>query len=245
MITSTLISIDDFKGYLKVSQNVHAGDDFDEFILRDQDKLFLDLLPGNLYLDFIADVNAANPTAGEPSKEKYIDLLNGTSYTDGDKVIIVRGALEALKHFVYWTSIQEEPYKNSPSGTVVTKNENSETINRKQLNAQTNKRYNEGVELYEVLIAFLEFFEEVSKAYSTIIEGPAGTYTVTISDTEYLDLGDTIAIDNSEFIVDVSITQNAEIVFTSDPGLSFDDNESVSWKPFEGQSPNERGKIFW
>ncbi len=244
MITSQLFSIDDFIGFLKLSDTKHSEEDFESIVLKEQDDLLRDLLPADIYLDIISDVNAANPNAGEASKQKFIDLLNGTNYID-DKTRILRGAIEAFIYFTYYTAVQEEHYQNATTGTSVSKNENSEPVSRSQLNVQTNKRRNIGVDYYKELADFVTFFKEIKEEYTTIVEGPPGTYTVTLESTKYLNVTDTIEINGEEFSVLVSIDPDVDIVFTSDAGLTFDDGGSILWKPFKDASPVEKSPMFW
>ena len=246
MIITPLITIEEFVGVLRIAKDKHADDDFKAIVKKEQDELFRDLITGELYRELVTDVNASNPTIGEPSKQKFIDLLNGVDFIDDDdNTVVVVGALEAIRHFVYSQSVQQQPYKNTPSGTVISQNENSQPIIRQQLNVQTNQRYNKGVELYEELVQFVKFYTKFKTTYTSISEAPAGTYTVLISDTQYLSVGDTITIEGTEFLIDVSVTTDTSIVFTSTAGKTFAAGGNIFWEPFKDVSPQQLDPIYW
>lgn len=221
--------------------------DFNSIVKYVEEFYTRNVLGDEIWNAFETDVDTANPTAGVPSLQKFIDLLDGVTYTDTenyteDKVINVEGLKEAWKYFSYYEYLNQAPYVSNFQGKATTEYENGNALDRQQNNVETQTRYNKGVDLWNNIRCFLEYYEDYKVDYTGIVE-VAGTYTVSLSDTTYLSVGDKVTIDSSDFTV-TAVTTDTNFTFTAATGLTFV-NDYVTWFPFENVPATEKGKIFF
>ena len=102
------------------------------------------LLGKQLYNELISDLDASN----EPQSQKFIDLINGVTYTQGGNTYNWIGLKEMLKYFVYASYLKYRYSFETGIGSVKLSGVNSTLINRKDLYYKANTEFNKGVEYY-------------------------------------------------------------------------------------------------
>lgn len=224
-------------------------EDFNSISLMVQNEVARTLLGDELYNDFTSDFDAGS---GTPTEQKWIDFLNGVTYTDTenykyDKELNSDGINEAWKYFVYYEWLNQAPFVSNFIGKSVHNTTNSTVLDRQSLNAETQYRYNVGVEVYERVKAFLKYYEEIQvdiDSTSIVTSNPDFTnYKVDVSSTKYLKLNDRITIDGVDYealdiIADTSFTFNAPttVDFT---------NGYVTWYPFYEVALGKKEPIYF
>lgn len=168
----------DFKGDKYISQNVFTLEDLQYFIDLTQEKILKDLLGEDLYGKLLSDC-----TNNIPATTKYINLLNGKTYTEtnesGQTVnVYYKGLKEMLRYFTFYYFMKEQPYKSTISGIMESNQENSTKISNMQLNRIIIQAYNKGIKLYGKKHSEINTETVSSKIYSTkyvqeIIKGNA------------------------------------------------------------------------
>ena len=89
---------------------------------------------------------------------------------------------------------------------------------------------------------FLDYYKSYDADYTSISE-VAGTYTMLLSDTTYLKIGDTILLDSNEYTV-TALTSNTSIEFTATTGLTFS-NDFITWYPFYKVALGKKEPIYF
>lgn len=241
-------TVADMIGFKSLAFGDANREGFNSIVVETEENITRDLLGDELFNAFEADVDASNPTVGTPIQQKHIDLLNGVTWIDDetfdeDTTFNLEGLKEAYKYFVYYEYLNQSPTVNNFVGKARNVGENATQMDRRDLNVETHNRYNRGVIFYKHLIQFVEFFEDYEAEATTIVESPAGEYTVTISDTKYLKIGDTVTIEGDDFAV-ASLIDDTAFEFAATAGITFTDL-TVKWHPFEDAAAREKGKIFF
>lgn len=209
------------------------------FVERD---VLTSLLGARLYNELQTDLAINND--GTATAQKWIDFINGVSYVDpsaNDYDINYQGILRMLKGFVFWQYISEHQYKRTSVGVRVVNAENSSETDTRKSNALLSRKYNQSVDLYHCSQHFVDDYENYKAKAASIVESPATTYTVTISDTTYLSNGDTVTIEGNDYTV-ANIANNTSFEFTATTGLTFTDL-TVNWQPFKDFKPAKKHYI--
>ncbi len=240
--------VNDMIGFKSLALGDANSEDFNSIAVETEENITRDLLGDELFNAFETDVDAANPNVGEPIQQKHIDLLDGVTWIDDetldeDTTFNLEGLKESYKYFVYYEYLNQAPTVNNFVGKARNVGENSTQIPRRGINTESHNRYNRGVVFYAHLKQFVKFFEDYEADATSIVESPAGTYTVTISDTKYLIDGDTVTIEGDDFTV-AGLVDDTSFTFTAAAGLTFSDL-TVKWHPFEDAAVREKGKIFF
>lgn len=210
------ISISDFTGYYNLSQSTFQQSDFGEFITR-YNKQYMRYILGDEATDYIENEGSL--------PQKYIDLLNGVVYSNtvlkSDPINKIYGGLkDVLKGFIYYEYIRNY-YIHTPTGMVKNNPDNSVNANGIQNLARANDRYNDSIaKVNEELYLFLCNYEELTKSITGFVDNGGGSYTIQLTDTTYLNDGDTVLINGVEYIVS-SLVTNTSFNITGNTGLTF------------------------
>lgn len=146
-MAARFISISNFTGQYDIDENY-----FDATIAeKEEERILRDLLGDYQYRLFIADCALA-----VPATQKYKDLLNGKTYTDGFE-IAYKGLIEMLVAFSF-SAIIRGSNVSTGTGFVKSNNQNSRVLNRWELDQLANKSYNNGVNLYQQAQKFILFY---------------------------------------------------------------------------------------
>ncbi len=146
----SIIKTTDFVGEINLSQNQYNVTDIQESIDRVTEDVLEALMGDKLYNEFIADlVNDVPQTA------KYVNLLDGETYTDNcGYVKNYKGLKRMLRYFIYSDFIYN--YQVSTiAGTVRNDDENSTQVSGWKLRNISNKMYDKGVMLYFDTLRFI------------------------------------------------------------------------------------------
>ena len=143
-------SLTDFTGEFNITQSKYGDTDLTSIITVSEERILKDLLGEDLYLKLIADLSG-----GVPQTQKYIDLVNGKTYSvvneDGITVNVdYQGIKRMLRYFAYCDILKYQDSKNSEVGQVVSNQNNSTRLSDKsnQLTVKIEPYYNKGTELY-------------------------------------------------------------------------------------------------
>ena len=249
-MTTQIVLYTDMIGYKSLSiPSTDNYEDFNAIALDTQNFVLKELLGDELYNDFSSDFDAGS---GVPTEQKNLDLLNGVTWTDvvnpddtTENIINNNeGILAAWKYFVYREWLNQAPYVSNFTGKKTNNAINGEPLDRQNLNIETQNRYNKGVDIYETVRSFIEYYKDYSVEYTSIVESPAGTYTVNLTDTTYLKNGDFITIDDSTRYTIANLTTDTSFTFTATAGTTFS-NDEVTWYPFKDATNGKKGKLYF
>ena len=243
-MTNQAITKNDMIGILGLSISNAELEDFNSISLMVQNEVTRAILGDNLFNEFTTDFDAGS---GTPTEQKWLDLLNGVTYTDTinydyDKSIISDGIKEAWKYFVYYEWLNQAPFVSNFIGKSTHNTTNSTPLDRQSLNIETQNRYNIGVDKYATTSTFLDYYKDYEVDYTSITD-IAGTYLVTLPDTTYLKIGDTVTIDSNDYIV-TAISDNVSFTFVAATGITFI-SPYVTWYPFYKVANGDKKAIYF
>lgn len=247
-MTNQAINRADMIGILNLSIADADLANFNSISLMIQNEVTRSILGDELYNAFTTDYDGGS---GTPTEQKWLDFLNGVTWTevvnedDSTEDIIHNsdGIKEAWKYFVYYEFLQQQPFVSTFTGKKNNAALNGAPLSRLDLNIESQNRYNRGSEKYKTVLKWLEYYEDYKVQYTSIVESPSGTYTINLTDTKYLKVGDEIKIDGTRYTT-TSVTANTSIVFTSDAGINFS-SEYVYWFPFEDVALGKKEPIYF
>jgi hypothetical protein len=228
--------------------NVDNKEDFNSIALETQNDVAKRILGDKLYNSFSTDFDAGS---GTPTEQKWIDFLNGVTW---DEVVNEddltqnithnsEGIKKAWDYFVYYEWLQTVSYTSTFTGKKTNNSINGVPLTRVDLNIESQNRYNKGAKLYKTVLDFLCYYEDYKVDYTSIVESPSGTYTVSLTDTKYLKNGDKITVDAVDYTCAGLITDTS-FTFTATTGLTFS-NDFVKWFPFENVALGKKKEIYF
>lgn len=172
----------------------------------------------------------------DPLPQKYTDLLDGvlwedtrysTPYTRENT-----GLKRVLKFAIYYEFVRRQSYVNSTVGTAINSNENSQKLSTGRAGIQAWQRLAEGYnEFNDNIIPFLQFYTRRSEIVTASSEPVTNSYLLTIADTTYIEVGDTVKVQGIDYAVSAVSAFDVTITATS-TGLNFV-GKTVVWRPFE------------
>lgn len=208
-------------GSVKISTTRFGADDLTTYITEWEQK-YIKLLLNGLMFSEIRDQS--------PLHTKYTALINGVDWLDDDgDTHVLRGLKEALTRFVYY-HFGRDYFLATVIGKGRNLNENATNLTAGENQQVVNSRFNEGVNMYDECLDFVSFYQDVEGSITNVVEAPAGTYTVDTPSTLYLDNGDTVTINNVDYVTS-SLIVNTSFVITGDAGLDLGD--SYTYEPFD------------
>jgi len=116
-----IFTLEDVRTVRKVSVNI---DDFDMYAVEVQRNYLTKLLGDKLYTALISDL-----TLGVPQTPKYVDLVDGKIYTDGEDVIF-RGVKLYCAYLWLYLYMSQSGVEHTPIGTMLFKDEHAERDER-------------------------------------------------------------------------------------------------------------------
>lgn len=238
---ASIVSISDFQGEINITQSKFQTTDIQDFIDRYEEKVLKDLLGDDLYLKF------KNDGYESPSRQRYIDLLNGVVWADSnnsDYNVDYKGLKPMLRYMIYYYYLINQPYQNTMVGTVKGVSRNAENPARDIINSLAFDRYNRGVEYYEAAIKFIEHENCQEIDITSIVDQTGNIYLVSLASTKYIANGDTVKINNTDYVVSNLIADTSfEISETS--GTVFPSGLKVIFEIFETFQKKEKRKSFF
>jgi hypothetical protein len=251
MITQLVLNTD-MKGYKALSISNADEEDFNAIALDTQNFVSTELLGDELYNDFSSDIDTGS---GVPTEQKYLDLLNGVTWTEivneddltQNVIHNNKGLKNAWNYFVYREWLNQVPFVSNFTGKKTNNSINGETLSRQSLNVETQNRYNKGVDVYETVRSFVEYYKEFKQDYTnlTIVttNPTTTTYRIDLASTTYLKDGDTMTLDGLDYTV-LSLIADTSIEFIASNDVTFSD-DYIYWHPFEDAANCEKGKLYF
>ncbi len=143
------VTQDEFKGDIQITQSADISSNLTEIIEKSEKKYLRLLLGDDLYLKLIADLNN-----GIPQTQKYKDLMDGVTYSNGARNIIYDGLRQMLRYFCYSEYIKIN-YVDTSIGFVKQDKVNSDNIGNLFTEDNSNKAFNKGLQLYKSAYVFI------------------------------------------------------------------------------------------
>jgi hypothetical protein len=209
----------DYTGVVKIT--TQTGSQLTEFI-TEFEMFYIRMLLNDQVFN---DIN----TLPNPLPQKYLDLINGVNYTneDGD-FVAYQGFKRVLLRMIYGEFLSKN-FQASISGNVRSFNENSEVLVPEN-SVVVALKFNEGIRIYEQEVwAFLDEFRELDEEITSSSE-VAGTYTLGVASTRYLDNGFTVTIGDTDYVV-ANVVTDTSFDITDVTGKDFT-GLTVKYEPF-------------
>ena len=209
------ITIDDFKGAVKISLNDFIQTDFQDYINEYTVEYINEYLGGDACYEIENN-----------DYQRWDDLMLGVNYKNKQgKWSKLRGYKKALVYFIYYHYVNDF-FTMTEVGAVSNLNENSRSVPQYQI---ANHRWNSIYKFIDEVIEFLDNYCEIREVITSSTEN-LGVYTLTVDCTLYLQEGDTVEINDVEYIVS-NLVPNVSFNITADSGLDFTSDE-VIYKPY-------------
>ena len=148
-----IISITNFAGKYAVSTNEFSENDLNDYIVRYETKLLVELFGKELYDLWVGSLLTIYTDLTAP----MIFQSNGSC---GNKVFESKGIADMLTGFIYWEYERDIYTQRTLNGSMKNSSENSEASS--QAMANLHGRYNEALDTYE---AIQQYITEKSDIY--------------------------------------------------------------------------------
>lgn len=233
----------DFIGEVQISKNKFTASDLQSYIDRVEEDILKDLLGETLYLAFKAD-SFGNDIS---SRDKYKELLNGLQYTnpaDSSLTVDYTGLKRMLRLFIYAEYLPNQLYNNTIIGEVEGSSRNAFNTTVTKVNDTAEDRQRMGVDLYDLAQKFISDNNDKEYVPSSIVDQTSNVYLVSVGSTKYLQNGDTVDINGSDYVVSNIVTDTSfEITETS--GTVFPSDSKVKFELYPTYKGKKKAKVFF
>ena len=233
----------DFTGEVNISKNKFTVADLQAYIDRVEEDVLKKMLGDTLYLTFKAD--SFGNDAG--SRDRFKELLNGLEYTDpSDSTYTIDyiGLKRMLRLFVYAEYLPEQAYQNTIIGEVEGSSRNAFNTSITKVNETAEDRQRLAVDLYDAAQRFISDYNDKEYIPSSIVDQTGDVYLVSVSDTKYIQDGDSIDINGTDYVVSNLVTDTSfEISETS--GTVFPSGSIVKFELYPTYKGKEKKKVFF
>jgi len=233
----------DFTGEVNISKNKFTVADLQAYIDRVEKDVLKKMLGDTLYLTFKAD--SFGNDAG--SRDRFKELLNGLEYTDpSDSTYTIDyvGLKRMLRLFVYAEYLPEQAYQNTIIGEVEGSSRNAFNTSITKVNETAEDRQRLAVDLYDAAQRFISDYNDKEYIPSSIVDQTGDVYLVSVSDTKYIQDGDSIDINGTDYVVSNLVTDTSfEISETS--GTVFPSDSIVKFELYPTYKGKEKKKVFF
>jgi len=233
----------DFTGEVNISKNKFTVADLQAYIDRVEEDVLKKMLGDTLYLTFKAD--SFGNDAG--SRDRFKELLNGLEYTDpSDSTYTIDyvGLKRMLRLFVYAEYLPEQAYQNTIIGEVEGSSRNAFNTSITKVNETAEDRQRLAVDLYDAAQRFISDYNDKEYIPSSIVDQTGNVYLVSVSDTKYIQDGDSIDINGTDYVVSNLVTDTSfEISETS--GTVFPSDSIVKFELYPTYKGKEKKKVFF
>lgn len=147
-------NINDFIGEINLDLNndTNVVANFERIGTVHQKDILRAVLGDKLYNLLISDLDGS----GNPVTQKYIDLVDGKTYTrPSGKQKIYEGLTRMLNYMIYSYYLEKTWSSNSSTGQLTNVNQNSEKLNRADLRKERSIIHNKAINLYNDVIIYL------------------------------------------------------------------------------------------
>lgn len=214
----------DFTGIFRISQVQLLKDDLNSFIDEYYEDFVREIIGDSAYIE----VRDESPL----TKQKWLDLFNGADYfnKDSEKNQTHKGLRRVALGVIYFYWLKDDGVINTPTGNQRNKNSNSNRVNG---GIMARDRYNRVIrQMQENIYPFVKNYSETKGLIDSSIDLGGNNYTINVSDTTYLYDGDTVRIDNIDYVVSNVVNNTSFDIVASSTGLSFG-GESFEYEPFK------------
>ncbi len=233
----------DFTGEVNISKNKFTVADLQAYIDRVEEDVLKKMLGDTLYITFKAD--SFGNDAG--SRDRFKELLNGLEYTDpSDSTYTIDyiGLKRMLRLFVYAEYLPEQAYQNTIIGEVEGSSRNAFNTSITKVNETAEDRQRLAVDLYDAAQRFISDYNDKEYIPSSIVDQTGDVYLVSVSDTKYIQDGDSIDINGTDYVVSNLVTDTSfEISETS--GTVFPSDSIVKFELYPTYKGKEKKKVFF
>ena len=233
----------DFTGEVNISKNKFTVADLQAYIDRVEEDVLKKMLGDTLYLTFKAD--SFGNDAG--SRDRFKELLNGLEYTDpSDSAYTIDyvGLKRMLRLFVYAEYLPEQAYQNTIIGEVEGSSRNAFNTSITKVNETAEDRQRLAVDLYDAAQRFISDYNDKEYIPSSIVDQTGNVYLVSLGSTKYIQDGDSIDIDGTDYVVSNLVTDTSfEISETS--GTVFPSDSIVKFELYPTYKGKEKKKVFF
>lgn len=217
------ITTTDFTGVLDISADTYNAAHLQEYI----DTYY------PYYVRQIVGNATADTVINNAITAKYTALFTGNVYYYNiakDRTEHINGLVYAIKRFLYF-EFTRDYFVETNTGAVRNLNENSTALTPAENNAKAINRWFTGIEELKTNIClFLDNYKDFEGTIDSVTDNGGGSYTINTSSTLYLEDGDTVTIDNAEYVIS-SLVDNTSFDITASVGQTFGD--TYIYDPFE------------
>lgn len=218
------ITYQDFTGLFNISQVTVLRDKLNGFIEEKYAPFIREIIGDPAYIE----IKNETPL----TKQKWLDLFNGVDYFNDctEKMQTHRGLRRVAVGSIYFYWVRDSGILNTPTGNQRNDNSNSNNVSGIGF---ARDRYNTVIrEMQENIYPFIENYAELKESVISSIDLGGNSYTLLVSDTTYLYDGDTVTIDNEEYIVSNIVDNTSFDIVAGSIGLDFSDKIAV-YEPFK------------
>jgi hypothetical protein len=169
----------DFTGYYRIAQDAKSNAELAVYIEKYEKKYLVDLFGYELYLLFIADLTAVAPIV--PQSPRFLTVFNELKYSEtapgewcfipwdaaytksmsskykkSKEPTLSEGILKMLKGFIFYEFVNGYSVQVAQTGTVESKNENSDKLAGARNIGLIESRYNDAVTSFKVIRNYMK-----------------------------------------------------------------------------------------
>lgn len=217
-----VISPDNFTGWTEIVANSFKEEKLQEYIDLFSEKYLRQIVGAAVYADISSQ-----------TRQKWVDLLDGIDYVDADgKRKHHVGLVKSLIYFIYFEFVRDN-FTSTQTGQVKGDAENSVRAAPLEVAEIARSRFNLGASLVnESTPPFLEANQEFDEEVTGSIDEGDNTYTLSVAITKYIEAGDSVNINGTDYTVTVVVEDTALVIDAGETGLDFTGLQ-VTWEPFE------------
>jgi hypothetical protein len=224
----------DFKGWVNLSQKIYDTD--------------LQIYIDEFYPEYVKQILgsfACNWLENNAITQKYTDIFDGVFYFDisCDKWLKTEGLTKAIIRLIYFEWIQDN-FINTGNGigNVINKNENSTPVTALENSGIAKSRFNKASDYVKELCLFVENYKNFKTDITSSVDN-TGTYTINTASTLYLENGDTVSINSTDYVVSSIVADTSFDITEATAGIDF---SAFQWiqNPYEDTIVTELGHII-
>lgn len=216
------ISTSDFTGLVKISTDPYRSAQLTQYIT-------------DTYEDTVRSIigaEATNDIVNNTITTKWTDLFSGVYYynIDEDKYYKTKGLTYALIRIIYFYYVRDN-WISTNTGKVRNQNENANLLTPIEVNAIAENRYNNAVKAVNELKKWFDNYENFEGTIDSFVDNGGGSYTISSSNTIYLQNTDTVTISGDDYTVSNVVDNTSFDITAASAGLSF--TGSYFYSPFD------------
>ncbi len=189
------------------------------------------------YPTFIREIVGADAfleiEAQDPLQQKYIDLFNGSYWTDTKGCKLYQdGLLDVVRGFFYFYFVRDTSTIGD-GGHASSIQETSNTVDRYQLGSIAAERWNASIiVLAKNITPYIHRFSSYTIQISSSSFLGGGQYQINVSDTTYLYDNDEVEIEGEKYVVQSLVDDTSFVISEIDNSLDFA-GLNATYEPFK------------